>query len=203
VSEVREVALEDRHAGKFVPATLIERIDVAYARRADDLWLTFLATELARAKAAGVELAPPQHSNWRWEWMLSIVGNLLSFPSFAIEVGGEPQGLMLLKTDGVFARLPDQSDKPLVEVQYLSAAPWNLGMILARPRFRGVGTILMRAAIETSVDLEFKGRIALRALPQAEGFYDRLGMTCLGRDIDKENLKYYEMTPEQALAFFE
>jgi hypothetical protein len=202
VSEAREVAVEDLHAGKFVPATLIERIDLDYARGADDLWVTFLAAEQARVEAAGIPFTPPEHAHWRWERILSIVHNLLSFPCFAIEVQGEPQGLMLLKTDGAFARLPEQEDKPLVEVQYLSTAPWNLRLV-ARPRFRGVGTMLMRAAIETSLDLEFKGRIGLRALPQAEDFYDRLDITCLGRGIEKENLKYYEMTPEQASAFLD
>jgi hypothetical protein len=58
----------------------------------------------------------------------------------------------------------------------------------------------MRAAVEASIDLEFKGRIGLRALSKAEPFYERHGMTCLGRDIDDPN-KYYEMTPEQAQAF--
>lgn len=203
MSEAREVALEDRHAGKFVPAKLIERIDLAYARRADDLWVPFMAAEKARAEAAGKTFQPPQHADWRWERILSIVHNLLPYPCFAVEVESEPQGLMLLKTSETLARLSSQADKALVEVQYLSTAPWNLASVVARPRFRGVGTILMRAAVEESVDLEFKGRIGLRALPQSEGFYDRLGMTCLGRDIEKGSLKYYEMTPEQALAFLE
>lgn len=203
MSNEREVALEDRHAGKIVPARLIERIDLAYAKHADDLWVTFLAAEEANARAAGKPFVPPQHTAWRWERILSIVGRLLSFPAFAIEAEDKPQGLMLLKTDGGFARLPEQTDKAIVEVQYLATAPWNLDTVVDRPRFRGVGTMLMRTAVETSIDLEFKGRIGLHALSKAESFYDRLGMKCLGRDMNKENLKYYEMTPEQASAFLE
>lgn len=197
----REVALEDQHAGQFVPAQLLERIDVAYARRTDDLWLTFYAAEIANAQASGHVLTPPQHAHWRWERKVAIVGHLLPYPTLAIEFEGEAQGLMLLETDSKFARLPGQIGKPLVYVVFLAAAPWNLPALVRRPRFRGVGTMLMRAAVEMSVELGFKGRVGLHSLLQSERFYECLGMTTLGHDPDKENLTYHEMTPEQAAAF--
>jgi GNAT superfamily N-acetyltransferase len=196
-----EIALEDRHSGQFVPAALIERVDVAYARRTDDLWVTFLAAEVAKAQTEGVALQLPEHAHWRWETKVAIIQHLLSYPTLAIEFEGDAQGLMMLKTDGEFARLPVQSGKPLVYVVFLATAPWNLPMVVRRPRFRGVGTVLMRAAVEMSVDLGFKGRIGLHSLPQAEPFYENLGMTAGGCDPDKENLNYCEMTPEQAAAF--
>jgi hypothetical protein len=197
----REIALEDRHSGQFVPARLIERIDVNYARHADDLWRTFEAAEVAQATARGVVLPPQQHSHWRWEKKVTIVGHLLPYPTLAVECNGDPQGLMLLETDGKFAEAPGQSGKPLVYVVFLATAPWNLPTVVKRPRFRGVGTGLMRAAIEVSIDLDFKGRIGLHSLHQSESYYEALGMTALGRDPKKENLNYYEMTPEQATAF--
>lgn len=197
----QEVALEDRHAGHIVPARLIERIDVAYARRTDDLWLTFLTAEVAKAHAGGLTLPLPQHAHWRWERKVAMVGHLLPYPTLAIEFEGDAQGLMLLKTDGEFARLPGELGKPLVYVVFLATAPWNLTSVVARPRFRGVGSVLLRAAVEISSDLGFKGRLALHALPQSEVFYERLGMTALGNDPKKENLKYFEMTPGQADAF--
>ena len=75
------------------------------------------------------------------------------------------------------------------------------------PRYRGVGTILIRAAIELSKIEEFKGRIGLHSLPQANHFYaNTCGMTDLGietTDKNHEGLRYFEMTPEQAQAFIE
>jgi hypothetical protein len=49
---------------------------------------------------------------------------------------------------------------------------------------------------------EFKGRIGLHSLPQANAFYaNTCGMTDLGFDQDYEGLRYFEMTPGQAEAF--
>jgi hypothetical protein len=51
------------------------------------------------------------------------------------------------------------------------------------------------------MDLGFKGRIALHSLPQANAWYERLGMATFGPDAEKQNLNYYEMTAEGAAAF--
>lgn len=191
----------DLHLGQFVESILTERIDVMYAKRADDAWLTFLATAKALALAAGTRFDPPEHMHWRWERKVLASAHLLSYPTMGIEYEGQVQGLMMLLTDGGFGRLPEQAGQPLVYVHFLATAPWNLGAVVARPRFRGVGTVLLRAAVETSIDLGFKGRLGLHSLPQSETWYDRLGMICLGTDSSKQNLKYYEMTATQAAAF--
>lgn len=62
----------------------------------------------------------------------------------------------------------------------------------------------MVAAIAFSEQEGFKGRIGLHSLPQAENFYrDRCGMIDLGPDATYQNLRYFEMTPDQAKAFLE
>jgi hypothetical protein len=69
---------------------------------------------------------------------------------------------------------------------------------------RGVGSVLIGTAIELSKELEFKGRIGLHSLPQANGFYANFcGMTDMGPDSANHDLRYFEMTPEQAEAFIE
>lgn len=196
-----EAALFDLHSGEVVRATLIERIDVAYARRADSQWLTFLNAEIAHGNASGVPICPPEHAHWEWEKKVALTTHLLSHPTMAIEHEGTAQGLMLLETDGQFARLPDELGKPLVHVMFLASAPWNLSTVVARPRFKGVGTTLLRAAIEASLDFDFKGRIGLHSLPQADDFYLRLGMTPMGKDPKKHDLTYYELSPTQAAQF--
>jgi hypothetical protein len=41
-------------------------------------------------------------------------------------------------------------------------------------------------------------------LPQADSFYAiKCGMTDLGKDANKQGLRYFEMTPVQAAAFLE
>ena len=71
-----------------------------------------------------------------------------------------------------------------------------------QPRFSGVGTLLLASAIQLSIDEEFAGRIGLHSLPQADAWYVKCGLTDLGPDPnEKQNLKYFEMTPERAKAF--
>ena len=200
-SSSHRIPLRTGATGDFVDALLHERIDGAYARHVDDIWLTYLAAAEARANAAGQSFVGLEHAHWSWHAKVAGSARLLSCPTLAIECEGEPQGLMLLKTDGHFATLPAEKGKPLVYVTYLASAPWNLRGIVDQPRFRGIGTLLMRAAVQTSLEAEFKGRIGLHSLPQAEGFYECHGFTCLGVDVDKEGLKYYELSPEAAAAF--
>jgi hypothetical protein len=70
------------------------------------------------------------------------------------------------------------------------------------PRFKGIGRILLGAAISLSFHEEFAGRIGLHALPQAEDWYRHVcGMTDLG--VDGKKMRYFEMTEAQAKAFLE
>ena len=99
-------------------------------------------------------------------------------------------------------RLPEQKGRHLVYVDFVENAPWNRPELRNPPLYRGVGTILIRAAIELSKSEEFKGRIGLHSLPQANAFYaNTIGMTDLGQDRDYQGLRYFEMTAEHAEAF--
>lgn len=197
------IPLWSNSAGDYVEAVLHERIDEGFARRVDDLWLGHLANAQGQAEAVGRPFSLPPQGHWRWQAKVAESAHLLSCPTLAIECDGEPQGLMLLMTDGHFGRLPSQEGKPLVYVCYLACAPWNQVAHAKQPRFRGVGTLLTRAAIQISVELEFKGRVGLHSLPAAESFYECHGFACLGCDADKEDLKYYELSPEAAAVFLE
>ena len=87
-------------------------------------------------------------------------------------------------------------------VEFVENAPWNRAELFDPPRYRGVGSILIRAAVALSEELEFHGRIGLHSLPQANGFYaNTCGMTDLGADPEHDGLRYFEITPEQARAF--
>ena len=71
------------------------------------------------------------------------------------------------------------------------------------PKLRGVGSALLTAAVALSVEEGFKGRLALHSLPQADAFYRKIGMTDLGSDAQYQNLRYFEMTADQARVFLE
>jgi hypothetical protein len=187
--------------GSFVDALLHERVSAGDALQVDDDWKAHFAAEEARALAEGRAVPQLEHSHWKWGEKVKESAHLLSCPTLAIECAGQTQGLMLVKTDGHFARLPSELDKALIYIVYLATAPWNLRALVGAPRFAGVGYVMVRAAIQMSLENEFKGRVGLHSLPQSEEFYERAGFQCLGVDPDKEDLKYYELSPQAASEF--
>ncbi|WFU26773.1 GNAT family N-acetyltransferase [Bradyrhizobium sp. CB1717] len=144
----------------------------------------------------------PQSWHWDWSKKTARVQGLLAFRGFSIVAQGKTQGLAQVDLTKA-AREANQRGKPLVYLEYLEVAPWNRPDLGNAPRLRGVGTALITAAVALSEDEGFKGRLGLHSLPQADNFYRKIGMTDLGQDAAYQNLRYFEMTSEQARAFFE
>lgn len=145
----------------------------------------------------------PRH--WHWDWgRKSDKLNYLAYRCYGVECERRMEGLMLVALEGpqARARLAPDAGKSLVYVDYLEAAPWNVKPLVDSPLFAGIGMLLMRVAVQASLDEGFKGRVGLHALPQAEEFYrDKCGMACLGADPDYQKLSYYELTAEAAKRF--
>jgi len=145
----------------------------------------------------------PQSWHWNWAQKTAQVQNLLAFRGFSVVAQGETQGLAQVDLTKS-GREPSQAGKPLVYLDYLEVAPWNRPELGGTPRLRGVGTALVTAAVALSDEEGFKGRLGLHSLPQADDFYrKRCGMTDLGPDSAYQNLRYFEMTADQARAFLE
>lgn len=168
-------------------------------------WLPELFKAIQRQKRAGVERRHwPQSSHWNWREKTRAVQGMLGAPAFSVVCGGVTQGMMIIDTASKPCRLEGQRGKPQVYVDYVENAPWNRPELVDVPKYRGIGSLLIRAAVAVSEDLEFGGRIGLHALPQANDFYARTcGMTDLGPDAGYQNLRYFEMIPAQAQAFIE
>ena len=185
---------------------LAELWDVITEKQLDDWegeWLPELFNAIQRLKHAGVERTRwPQNLHWDWRRKAESIKGILANPGFSIVCDGLTQGMMIVDTAKYRSRIKSQEGQHLVYLEYVESAPWNRGELLTSPRYRGVGSILIRAAIALSEESEFKGRIGLHSLPQANEFYSNsCGMTDLGTDPNRQNLHYFEMTPEQARAF--
>jgi hypothetical protein len=143
----------------------------------------------------------PQHFHWDWERKSQKL-ELLAYRCFGVECAGKFQGLLLVKLVGVEARVEPDKGKPLVYVEYLESAPWNLSTMVDTPLYGGIGPVLMQTAVRLSYDEGFHGRIGLHALPQSEKFYrDACEMHGCGPDGSYHDLPYYEMTREIAARF--
>ena len=188
------VLLVDGLTGKVVEAVLCHEITNKHVRDHETLWRAWLDT----AMGDHPELPRQESAHWDWRKKMDAIGGMLAFPSFAIECMGETQGLMVVNTLES-CRLPCQEGKPLVYIEFLETAPWNRATLTAQPRFKRAGPVLLSVAIQVSIQEDFEGRIGLHSLPQSDNWYrDKCRMEDLGRDRHKQDLRYFEMTAEQA-----
>lgn len=202
-SDISAVYLREVATGSAVEAELWDGIQRQHLDDWTQQWQPALLEGLRKLLLNGVPMSqlPHQNIHWNWDRKVAHASGLLGVRTFGVVAGGTTQGLMsvdLTKT----ARLDSQRGKPLVYIDFLEAAPWNRSDLGGSVRFRGVGTVLVAAAVELSRQEGFKGRVGLHSLPQADDFYRKAcRMTDLGADPGKQNLRYFEMTPEQARAY--
>lgn len=202
--ERSSIFLEEVATGSFVEADLFDEITDEQLAAWRNTWLP--EVNAARQRLLAQRLPGPQWpTDLHWDWDAKVAEareTFLASKSFSVICQGALQGLMLINLSSKTARIPAQSGKPVVYVEYLATAPWNRKELGCTPRYRGIGRTLILAAVELSLQEEFRGRIALHSLPQADDFYQRkCGMTAVGADPKYQNLTYFEMTPEQAKKF--
>jgi hypothetical protein len=199
--------LKDRSAGKFVDATLWQPIDDRHLDDFDQKWKPIFDARTAQLESQGsitLEIAEQhniQDAHWEWPKLVKDRRGILDWDTFAVEAEDVTQGLMLTrKGTDVRAREASQQNQYIVEIELLAIAPWNRHRLATAPQFKGIGRLLLAAAVNLSVEEEYEGRIGLHALPQAETWYrDVCQMTDLG--VDKSDMRYFEMTAAQARAF--
>ncbi len=196
----KPTTLLDRSAGQLVEAVLVEDVSRAELVEAHIDWQPHRLEALKRAAEGRGKW--PEH--WHWDWSQKAEKlKFLAYRCFGVEYGGQMQGLMMVSTIGRRARISTEGGKPVLYIEYIESAPWNLRDLTENPRFSGVGVALLEAAIGLSLREGMGGRIGLHSLPQSEAFYGRY-MEDLGIDSNRdEKLRYFEMTPEQARAFIE
>lgn len=185
--------------GALVSGTLVQGLGEHHLTHWHEQWRPARDAALATLRASVAKR--PEHAHWNWERKLRDRAGMLAYTGYAVECDGMTQGLILLDLTGA-ARLPSQAGKPLVVVEYLETAPWNNADFQQPKRFGGVGTHLMRAAFERSIDEGFRGRIGLKSLSQAEVFYrDKCRISDLGPDPTEPEMRYFEATEAQAHTF--
>jgi len=149
-----------------------------------------------------IALAHPgvEHAHWNWRNKVESVASGVR-RLFAVDHEGQTQGLMAVSTGprpGVLAG----PGRPVLYVDYLEVAPWNLRLPTRDPRFTGVGKALIAEAVRTSLGAGYGGRVGLHSLSQAEAFYTAgCGMTRVGPYAGYHNLVYFEYTELQAARF--
>lgn len=203
MTEPTLVYLKDRRTGELVEATMVYRLSARELQLTEEKdWRPVIQQRLDKLEEEGVAKEQwPQHSGWSWQHKYKKYGRSIAYRFFGIRRDEQLQGLMLISTLFQKGRYIDHEGKPILYVHYIETAPWNLRAFIDEPKYGLVGTNFIDAAITLSIDEECEGRIALHSLPQSDSFYQNCGMLNLGLDANYDNLRYFEMTKEQAQAF--
>ncbi len=201
---------------KILPVDLVEGLEPKHLAFVDQEWTPRLADRRARAILAYRALpTTKQHeAAWQekqrgfgapdshWDWneknqsMLGSVHRIL-----ALLNGEDVEALMRIDLSKPSLR-ETAFYTPVVYVDYLAVAPWNRPAIQSPPRFKGLGTLLLGAAVSVSFEEGMDGRCGLHSLTQSEGFYLWAGMEDLGVD-EACGLRYFEFSPSAARKFLE
>lgn len=202
----RPVQIIDISTRKPVDAELRE-VEVPELADAEALWNPYRARSVAaKLRAGGKTEDIPQ--NYHWNWILkSGELRLLDREVCGIKLGNDWQGLMMTSTAMTHQTRLEVKQRQLLYVKYLESAPWNVHGFAAAlgeiPKYGAVGTRLLEVAVRQSMQMDFRGRVGLHALPHSEGFYKKMGMQRLGPDPEFQDLPYYEFTEKAAQSFLD
>ena len=199
------VELFDNRKQEFVDAELFDDITPEDFEEIEAQWRPLVQEAKRKLIEMGKPDMVPQHAHWDWTRKAPEL-EMLAIRFFGIQCKQRLQGIVKLQTVGYESRILGHRGKPLVYIDYVEVAPWNVRMLTEplgkKTEFRAVGTRLMEVAIRVSIDEDFKGRVGLHSLPRSEGYYiNECGMTAVDRDPSKQNLLWCEFTPDQAKAF--
>lgn len=179
--------------------------DIAKAYACDNEWGEFNIQILShideknlddKARLEILDTISLEDSHWEW-FKKAAIFNSDKYRWFFLFSEGKPQAACLVYQ-------PKQSaffDGNIFYVEYIAVAPWNRINPLQGRVFNGVGTCLLKHAVDHCIGtLGLRPGFSLHALPKAIPFYKKIGMIPFS-EMDKDNLPYYEM-PEPAFKVF-
>lgn len=189
-----------RSEEEFVTASLLEGLKPADLLVIEREWGPIRSQVMQDLLGASVPRSEwPESLHWDWRNKERDL-RLLASAGFGIVFESRWQGVMLTKAAPHVAQLGSDHGKPLIYIDYLEVAPWNwkIPALSQEGEFKVLGSVLFWTAVKQSEEEGFHGRVGLHALPKAEPFYQKCGMTPLGRDPAKQNLLYFELSRDEA-----
>lgn len=200
---VHAASVLDAASGQSLPAELHDDLSADVLLDIEAQWRPIRSEVRLRLQAAGVPaLDWPQSLHWNWSdksLVLSLFRKPDSFRIFGLRRQDLWEGAMVTLRGEATTRMAPDAGKPIVVVDFLETAPWNWTLdIIGQPKkFKAVGSVLLAAAVAQSLAENCNGRLALHALPQAEGFYRGSGFEIVEFD-EMKRMNYWELTAEAA-----
>lgn len=179
--------------------------DPVSANQCDKLWgsfnlnlIGFIANQNYDAEDLKAISEYIQLDDSHWDWLTKhCVHNGDEYEWFFLYIDKKPQAACLIyhpKDSAI-----DTGD--IFYIEYVAVAPWNRQNPMQEQEYKGVGTEIIRCAMQHATKtLGLRYGFCLHALQKANGFYEKIGMTYISA-LDKKSLSYYEMSEESAKSY--
>jgi hypothetical protein len=136
-----------------------------------------------------------QTEDHHWDWFKkSYQFTSDEYEWFFLFCEDKPQGACLI----YHPKSSALCEENIFYVEYLAVAPWNRDCLVRQREYKGVGSILLKAALNYSVQkLGLSPGFSLHSLPQAKEYYEKLKMVNV-KEMDKGPLLYFELSQQEA-----
>ena len=186
-----DITLFDVRQQCSVSARLVPLTRELAATEIDGKWWKIEASQPARDDE--------EDHHWVWRKLVGEHRNDLAWEALAVQSSAdEVEGAILYRLD---ARSQLEVGKGAIFGDRLATAPRNRPWLVNSPRFRGVGSALLLAAVRHSYALGLGGRVALVSLPseRTREFYVKKGFRLISED--RHGNIMYELPTEAALSW--
>jgi hypothetical protein len=130
---VREtIQIIDAQTGAPVDAEIFDEVALAHFMETQAEWRpVILAAARALSQQPNQGFLIPRHFHWDWTRKEAEL-KLLAVKFYGLACEGKLQGIMKVETVAHACRLPEQQGKPLVYIDYVESAPWNIKKLMGR-----------------------------------------------------------------------
>lgn len=159
-----------------VKARLIRLTRELAAKEIDGTWWNLPASKAVRKEEGD--------NHWLWRKIVGSNHAKLTWEALAIQTsGGSIEGAITYRIDAQ-SRL--QSGEGAVYVDRIATAPRNRPWVVEPPKYQGIGSVLLLAAVRHSYLLGLGGRVWLSSLPseRTRKFYRDRGFEVIFQDSD-------------------
>lgn len=200
-----ETGVLHRIDGAEVPYEIHHGWSLPLAHACDRDWkqfnialMKFVKDQNYDAAKLAVVLSKIQIDDDHWDWLTkACVYRSAEYEWFFLVAENKPQGACL-----IYHPKPSVlSTGNIFYIEYIAVAPWNRDNPMESRRFRAIGSVLIKHAVQHShQQLKLRYGFSLHAIPRAAAFYAKIGMTPHPK-ADKDPLIYFEMIEANAAAY--
>jgi hypothetical protein len=207
-----QLSLNCAHSGASVPYNVVTEFDARLVLKIKCDWdaeKVAIVAEILESNQGCIKnpqafheaLAEHNLEDFHWDWLDKAAHcNTDEYRWFFLVANETVQAVCIIYH-------PEQSRfdaENIFYVDYLATAFWNRGRPNYVRQFSRLATTLLAHSIRYATDvLDYRPGFCLHSLPKAETYYLKLGMTDLGHDKEKENLKFFEAEKGIALSLLE